>query len=173
MLLQLLIHMRAFAEKILHRFFEVSLVAKGIDGVLQIIGGIFLASVSPPTLNRIFAYLTRSELTDDPKDFIVNFLARGLGRLSADTELFMGIFLIGHGIVNLFIVVGLWRSKLWAFPLAIGILSTFIFYQLYRVSVHHSMILLGVTLFEVCVVVLILHEYKRIILKVRAEVFPL
>jgi len=51
-----------------HRLFAVSVLIKGVDGVLETIGGILFMLVSPKALNSLVIFLTAHELSEDPDD---------------------------------------------------------------------------------------------------------
>src|SRR5579859_5424885 len=57
---------------LLDRAFLIGIVLKGLDGVLEVAGGILLLLVSPGTIDRITGALTQHELSEDPHDFLAN-----------------------------------------------------------------------------------------------------
>jgi len=48
----------------------VALILKGVDGLLELVGGVLLLVVSPDTINRWAQRVTQHELTEDPRDFV-------------------------------------------------------------------------------------------------------
>jgi uncharacterized membrane protein len=148
-------------ELFLHRIFALGIWLKGIDGVLEIAGAGLLLVLSPTMLNQFVITLTQHELVEDPHDLIATALRRFTAQISPNTQLFASLYLIAHGLIKVALVAGLWRGKQWAYPTAIGFLCLFILYQLYRLSYHTSMGLLLLTLFDVLMVGLTWHEYRR------------
>src|SRR5690348_14165121 len=59
-------------EKILHWLFEIGIWFKGIDGILELIGGILLLVSNPHAINNFIVNLTEHELQQDPGDWICN-----------------------------------------------------------------------------------------------------
>src|SRR5262245_36197309 len=59
---------RAAREQALYRLFELGVWVKGIDGILEICGGVLLLLTSPAALNRLVMMLTQHELVEDPQD---------------------------------------------------------------------------------------------------------
>ncbi len=53
----------------------------------------------------------------------------------------------------------LFRKKLWGYPLAIAIFSSFIAYQLYRYTITHSPWLILISLLDVIIILLAINEY--------------
>jgi uncharacterized membrane protein len=147
-------------ELFLFRVFALGLWVKGIDGVLEIVGGLLLSLISPVTLNQAVITLTQHELAEDPRDILATFLRTAATQLSTSTQLFASLYLIAHGIVKVVLVVGLLRGRRWAYPAAIVFLCLFILYQLYRLSYDASVGLLPLTLFDVVIVGLTWHEYR-------------
>ncbi|MDQ6786037.1 MAG: DUF2127 domain-containing protein [Acidobacteriota bacterium] len=147
-------------QKNIHRLFDLSIIIKGVDGLLEVVGGFVFLFISPQSLNGIVAFLIAHELSEDPKDWFASYLSQTAHHLSLNTKLFAAIYLIFHGIIKIFLVAGLLRKKFWAYPTAIVFLSLFIFYQTYRFINTHSIELLLLTLFDIFIVWLVWQEYK-------------
>lgn len=147
-------------EKRIHLAFEISLFLKGLFALGQIIGGILAFFVTKEFLLKTASVLTQEELAEDPRDLIANFLLHSAQSLSISTQRFMALYLLIHGSIKLWLIMGLLREKLWYYPVAIVVFGLFIVYQLYRFSFTHSSWLLFVTAVDVIVIVLTWHEYK-------------
>jgi uncharacterized membrane protein len=147
-------------EKNIHLVFEISLIFKGVIALVEIIGGILVYFVSQTFLMNIVLNITQDELTEDPKDFIAHYLIQSAQNLSISSQHFAGFFLVSHGIIKMFLIIGLLRKKLWYYPTAIVVFGLFIVYQLYRFSFTHSLWLLLITLIDVVVIWLARHEWK-------------
>ena len=146
---------------LLDRVFDVSITLKGLDGVLEVLGGLLLLFLTPQRLNAIVEFLTQHELSEDPRDFIATHLLFYAHRYTATTSLFLAAYLFSHGIIKIVLVVALLQQRLWAYPLAIVVLSIFIVYQLYRLALHLSLGLLVLTLFDIFIVGLTALEYRK------------
>ena len=59
---------------LLDRTFEISIIAKGLDGLLELIGGMLLLAVGPSTINHLIVDITQHELSEDPHDLIATRL---------------------------------------------------------------------------------------------------
>jgi uncharacterized membrane protein len=153
---------RIIAEKNIHRLFEVSIWLKGAHSLLEIVSGILLATMSTTAIATFVTRVTADELLKEPHDLVANYLLKAATQLSVGTKLFAAFYLLSHGAVKLFVVIGLIRDKVWAYPASLVVLGLFIAYQLYRFTLTHSVALLLLTLFDVIVIWLILHEYRLI-----------
>ena len=144
----------------LHRIFAVGMWLKGLDGVLEIAGGLLLLLISPAALSRLVIISTQHELVEDPHDRIATALRQAATQFSGNTQLFGSIYLLVHGLIKVGVVAGVLRGYRWAYPAALGFLGLFILYQLYRLSYRYSPGLLLLTLFDIVMVVLTWREYR-------------
>ena len=145
----------------LDRTFRISVTLKGLDGALELIGGLVLLFVRPATLAHIVRALTQHELSQDPHDVIARHVLRSAGHLTAGTTLFAALYLVSHGLAKLVLVVAVLRNQTWAYPGMIVLLGAFIVYQLYRlVMVRFTVGLTVLTLFDAFVVWLTWREYE-------------
>jgi uncharacterized membrane protein len=145
----------------LDKTFKIGLVLKGLDGILEVIGGILLLLVSPDAINHLARVLTAHELSEDPHDLIATYLLHSTAHLGRGTTIFGAIYLLSHGIAKIVLVALVLRDKLWAYPWLIGLLLAFIAYQLYRITaVHFSIGLTLLTIFDAFLVWLTWREYR-------------
>jgi uncharacterized membrane protein len=141
--------------------FKIGLVLKGLDGVLEVAGGILLLFLSPQAIEHLVRVLTAHELSEDPHDLIARYLLHTTAHLNHGTTLFGAIYLLSHGIAKIVLVALVLRDKLWAYPWLIGLLLAFIGYQLYRITaVHFSIGLTLLTVFDAFLVWLTWREYR-------------
>ncbi|MDE2188362.1 MAG: DUF2127 domain-containing protein [Patescibacteria group bacterium] len=155
-------HIRAFFkdEKNIHRIFDVSLFIKGALALLEIIGGFLAYFVSQQALLDLAIFATRGELSEDPRDIVANYIVNSVQGLSIGTEHFIAWYLLGHGIVKLWLIIGLLSKKLWYYPVSIAVFGLFVLYQLYQFSLTNSAWLIVVTVLDIIVIWLTIHEYR-------------
>jgi uncharacterized membrane protein len=155
-------HLVRFAPKdTLDRVFEIGIVLKGLNGLLELIGGILLLVVTPSQIYGIVRALTQRELSEDPRDFLASRLLQTADGLTGPGLLFGAAYLLIHGIVKVVLVAALLRNKLWAYPWMIAVLLTFIGYQGYRIVLTPTIGLIALTVFDVAIVSLTWREYRR------------
>jgi uncharacterized membrane protein len=146
---------------LLDQTFEVGIILKGLDGVLEVIGGLLLLIVSPATIDRVVTGLTQHELSEDPNDFLATHLLRTAHGLTGSAVLFGAVYLLAHGLVKVILVTALLKNQLWAYPWMIAFLGVFIAYQLYRLSLKASVGLTALTIFDAVIAWLTYREYRR------------
>ena len=147
-------------RKVEHALFLFSVWIKGVAGLAETIGGLLVLLVTQKVVDSFVFFLTAPELAEDPEDRIANYLSSAIQHFSADTKVFAGAYLVIHGLIKLFLVIGLLRNRLWAYPLSLWFLGVFIVYQCYRYTHTNSMWLALLTAFDLVVVFLIWREYQ-------------
>ncbi|WP_336885239.1 DUF2127 domain-containing protein [Brevibacterium daeguense] len=138
----------------------MSLVLKGLDGVLELLGGVLLLIVSPAEMSSLLLLLTQHELSEDPQDLVANALTRLADGLTVSATLFGAAYLLVHGLVKVVLVWAVLRNRLWAYPWMIGFLLIFITYQTYQLVLAFSWGLAALTAFDIFIVWLTWHEYR-------------
>ena len=146
-------------QTLLDRTFWVALILKGLDGVLEIVGGVSLVLVSPAQLGQLARFLTQHEISEDPHDLIANTLLHLTSGLTGGATLFGAIYLLLHGLVKVVLVLAILKDKLWAYPWMVAFLLAFILYQGYQLIVKISWGLVLLTAFDIFIVVLTIREY--------------
>ena len=149
-------------SQITHILFDLSVIGKGIDGVLEIVGGVLLFFISPDRIHSVIKVLTQHELSEDPKDLIATYLLNSTLNLASGTMIFAAVYLLWHGMVKVGLVAALLFKRRWAYPAAIVAFSLFIVYQLYRYIHTRSPELLALSILDVFVITLTWMEYGRL-----------
>jgi len=130
-------------ERNIHRIFVVSVAAKGLHALIEIAGGLAL-------------YVLSSEAIADwirPHEWAAS-------HFKPEEQHFYAFYLLSHGLVKSVVVYGLLREKLWAYPASFVVFSLFIAYQLYRYSFTHDIALIALSIFDLFVIALAVHEYR-------------
>ncbi len=143
-----------------HEIFRTGITIKGIDGVLELIGGVLLWLVKPETLSGAVRFLFQHELSRDPNDFLATHVLHATQKLEGENKMFAVLFLVSHGLIKIIIVTALWMDQLWAYPLGLVVFSAFGVYQTYRWAHTNSFFLALLTIFDVLIVYLTWVEYR-------------
>jgi uncharacterized membrane protein len=147
---------------ITHHLFNFSIIAKGVDGVLETIGGIMLFFISPKQIHAIVQRITQHELSKDHRDIIASYLLNSTSHLTKGVTTFAAMYLLWHGVVKIGLVAALMMKLKWAYPAAIAAFTIFLGYQLYRYSHTHSPELLVLSVLDILVIILTWLEYQRL-----------
>lgn len=149
-------------KRLIPVLFDIGIIAKGIDGVLEILGGVLLLLVNPAQIHRVMRLLTQHELSEDPRDVVAHYLLNSTRHLSSGAKEFAAMYLLWHGAVKVGLVTALLLKRYWAYPLAIFAFCAFLVYQLYRYSHTGAPVLLVLSGFDAVVIVLTFLEYRRL-----------
>lgn len=147
-------------EKEYLNIFKISIFMKGLNAFFEIFAGIIIGFTSKIVLVNFIFDIFRNELSDEPGDILGNFIVNSAVSISTSSQYFFAIYLILHGIIKITLIINLFRKKLWAYPSTIIIFSLFIFYELYRFYISHSVWILAFTIFDMLIVFLTIHEYR-------------
>ena len=133
-------------ERRVHQIFAVSVSLKGLHALLEIAGGIALYGFSADAIARWLDEIDRGGLVARYFDL--------------SEQHFYAFYLLSHGLVKVVLVYGLLKEKLWAFPASFVVFGAFIAYQLYRYSFTHEVSLIFLSVFDLFVIALAIHEYR-------------
>src|SRR5205085_2083465 len=130
-------------EKSIHRIFVVSVAAKGAHALVEIAGGVALYLLGSDLIARWIR----------PHEWLANHFDPG-------AQGFYAFYLLSHGLVKSVVVFGLLKEKLWAYPASWAVFGAFIAYQLYRYSYTHELALIALSIFDLFVIALAVHEWR-------------
>lgn len=132
-----------FTQKFWHQLFEAGIALKALNGVWEtVVGTLLLVHTHRPVR-------------------VIQFADTHLENFSDSTRIFAGVYLLTHGLLNIFLAYNLYKNRLWAYPFAMAVVSLFVIYQVYRFLHTHSLILLCLTMFDIAFIVLTWHEYQH------------
>jgi uncharacterized membrane protein len=149
-------------EKKLHLVFDVSLWFKAVFAFSEIVAGVATYFVPRQLFLSFVLWVTREEFAEDPHDLVANILLHTVQHLSIGTQKFAAIYLLGHGAIKLWLIVGLLRQRLWYYPVSMVVFGLFIAYQLYRYTFTYSVWLLLITALDIVIIALTWHEYRHL-----------
>ncbi len=148
------------SKVLLHDSFRAAITLKGIDGILEAIGGAILWFVKPSALSHISLKFLELDLPFDRHEFIITHLYRATEHLADGGKHFASIYLLAHGLIKAVLVAALWFDALWAYPATIGVFGVFCVYQVHRFMHTHSIALLLITFFDLLIIWLTWREYR-------------
>ena len=107
-------------EQRIHRFFEITLLLKALFAVGEIVAAIGVYVVPLDTGRRFCrgGYAAPSWRAH-PHDLVAAHLSSWARNLSVGTQHFVAFYLLSHGAVKLWVIIGLMRERLWYYPVAL------------------------------------------------------
>lgn len=144
---------------LLHYAYLVVILIKGFDGAMEALAGLIIAVTGPERLYEWMIRLTAPELTGHHP--ALHAIRNGAARLEGSSHQFVIFYLLVHGLLKLGVVIALLRGGgRWVFPAASLILTGFIAYMGWRLTIHWSDWLLGFALFDLLTLALVLIEWR-------------
>jgi uncharacterized membrane protein len=153
----------------LDQVFRISILLKALEAILEIISGAILFFITPHFINHWGGVLTRGELSEDPNNYIANFLSHSIHHLASISTTYAAVYLLTHGVIKLVALVAVLKDKFWGYPLLLIVLAIFIVYQTIQLAHNVTLGLLALNIFDTFVVILTTLEWRKRIIKYEAE----
>jgi uncharacterized membrane protein len=157
--------MRILKEKYWHELFEAGIFLKALNSTWETLAGIFLLTALRNWFTHTFIYVGTLEFLGSRNELPFSYAQNHLMHVPPNSRVFIGVYLLFHGLMNAFLSYNLYRNRLWAYPVSIACTSVFFIYQVYRLAHTHSPFLFAITVLDVAFVILTWHEYRRQLLK--------
>ncbi len=141
-------------------FFLLGIYLKGLLSFFEIVGGIIAYFVPISFFTGIVIHYAQGELLEEPGDFIATHFLQIAQSIVISNPGFIALYLISRGLIKLFLIVALLKNQLWAYPTSLVVLALFVIYQIYQIILTHSLLIVGITLFDLVVIYLIWREYN-------------
>ena len=148
-------------KKTIDWLFGLGMFIKAGAALFEIGSGVMSLFLTTNEVLHVTQLLVGGKLAADPDNYLANYILDMAAHFTpGQTNWFIFSYLVGHGIVNLFLVVVLLKKKLWAYPLAIVIFGVFAVYEGWQVYFSHSPFLTAFAAFDLAVIWLIWREYR-------------
>jgi uncharacterized membrane protein len=79
----------------LDRVFEIGIIAKGLNGAAELVGGLLLLFATPGNIHQLAVVLTQGELSEDPHDFIARHILHTANGLTGSAVFFGAVPAVG------------------------------------------------------------------------------
>jgi uncharacterized membrane protein len=142
--------------------FRIAMVVKGIDGLIELIGGITLLLVSQAEVQKVIAAVVTRDLLGPPNGSLARHFVAGTAEFASGDRTFAVLYLLLHGVLKVALVIALLRHWLPAYPVAIVVLGLFVVYELYRATQTGSVLLPVLAVVDIAVIVLVVREYRAL-----------
>lgn len=149
-------------KTLLDKAYEIGILIKGIDGLLELIGGFLLLALSSHTIIHLTHLLVDAELNENPHSFIGTHVLRAGMHLAQGHNLFAAFFLLTHGAVKVGLVACLLLNKPWAYPVGLIVLGLLLLYQIYQLITAPSFGMAFLSVLDVVIMWLIWREWQQV-----------
>ena len=141
-----------------HRLFILTILGKGLLGLIQIATAIALYFGALAQLPRIAQWLVAHELTEDPNDFLASHIMSWASIVPTSNSTFFMLYFAAHGVLHVSVVGMLLSGARWANHAAITVLGIFVVYQVFEWFSIGGKMLLVLTAIDLAVIYLTLRE---------------
>ncbi|HVI90684.1 MAG TPA: DUF2127 domain-containing protein [Dongiaceae bacterium] len=148
------------AARLTHGVFDIVVFLKGLNGLLELVGGSALLLAPGDAIDRLVHHLTAQELAADPGDPIANTLIHWAQGFGHDAQTLAIAYLLFHGIVKTSLAVLLLMGKTWAYPTAVTFFTFFVAYLLFRLTRNWSWPVSGLVAFDLLTIAVILLDWR-------------
>ncbi|GAA4160612.1 hypothetical protein GCM10022286_16900 [Gryllotalpicola daejeonensis] len=148
-------------ERVLDLVFLVGVVVKGVDGLVEFLGGAILLFVTPGQILGVTQSVFAHELAEDPDDPIANAVLHGVAHLDSGATAFLAAYLLVHGVVKLAVVIALLLGSRRIYPWAIVVLVLFLIYQLYELITAPGVGVIILTALDAVIIWLTWREWRH------------
>jgi uncharacterized membrane protein len=149
-------------KSFVHRAFWWSLFIKGLDGLLQLIGGIAVLVAEPGTLGRTYRYFSRFLVGHRAHNPEADFIREAATSFHISVPILVSIYLLANAAIKLLLVYGLFKERLWVFPAAFVGFGILFSLEAYRISVHFHWGILILMCISIFVITMVALEYKKV-----------
>lgn len=141
--------------------YRLSLTGKGLLGLGQLIGGMGLWMSAQGAILRLVDWMTRNEMVQDPNDAMARHVIAWAEGIQPGAQNFYAIYLLGHGALNLGVVVALLLRIRGAYYVSMAVLIGFVTYQISQFLLVGDPVLLLLTAIDLVVIGLVWLERRQ------------
>ena len=144
---------------LLYALYLAGMAIKGGFGLLQVAGGVALATLPLGAVARLAQWLDTSVVATaaiDPLALMAAGMLRDLSGAQAD---FYAAYFIVHGGVTVFVIAALLARRMWAYPLGMAVFACFLVYETYEYLHKGGLILVSMFVLDLMLIVLIRREW--------------
>ena len=145
--------------KFFHNLLNIAILLKGLNGLFELAGSLILFFFASKPVTAAMQFIFYNELAHDKDDLIANFVVNLLGEMSRSTRLFSATVLLILALINLCLVIAIWKEKYWIYPSVAIVIILLVIYQIFRFSHTGSIILFLWTILDIIIVYLLIREY--------------
>ena len=148
-------------DAIPHALFLLTVIAKGLLGLLQLAIAAAIMLGITQHLPRFAEWMFRAELSQDPKDFLATKIIALAGTVPGADLSFYSVYFSAHGALHVAVVAALLYGARWADYGAIAVLAAFVVYQIFEWFAVGGAMLLVLTFIDLAVIYLTVLETRR------------
>ena len=135
-----------------HRLFQIGVAIKGLDGLIELVGGLLLLIFGPRRINSTLGRLA----LEHP------WLGAHVHSVSPNSVHLVMAYLFFQGVIKLWLAEALLRERKWVFPVALVLLGLLTVSLIVEFFIHHSVGAVVLFVLNLIIMVLIWREYSNL-----------
>lgn len=150
-------------EWVLDELFYVGMRWRIVYGLVRFVFGLALLRMVGTTVSTLLGPAMTHEFSEDPHDILYRFVAHTLTRHPIEITYFIALYFVVWGLADAVLSLAVIHKKPYAYVASMMLISVFTIYEAWRYLHTHSLILLGIIVLDIGLIVLIQHEYKKLV----------
>ena len=150
---------------LLDKVFEVGIIIKGINGILETLAGLLLLFLTPQRLQHFIEFVTQLNVNNEKQSKIITMFLHSVDHLGTGNRIFLIAYFWSHAAVKLTAVIGILTNKLWAYPFSLITLGVLTLFQFGSIIHKASIGMILLTIFDLFILWLIWREYGKVKIK--------
>lgn len=147
-------------EKRIYQFFFGSVLLKGAISFAEIVAGILFFFITPQEVIDFILSISKIILPGPLQSLAESIMTSVGHELMIVSASIIGLYLLTRGLIKFLLIWAMLKNILWAYPWSLVVLGLFVLSQLYQIAMTQSLLIIGVTLFDLVVMYFIWREYK-------------
>ena len=132
---------------------------KGINGALELLGGLLLLVIPAGTLTKVILAIASFETGPELQNWVLRGITDGLAKVAAEST-FALFYLFSHGAIKVFLAAALLRDLHWAYPVALAVFGLLAGYEIVRFALHPSVAMGLIIAIDLAVLTLIAVHWR-------------
>jgi uncharacterized membrane protein len=150
------------SEHTIYELFKWSVILKGLISLAEVLAGIALLLLPPAVVAGGVSLIT-SLLSGYAQYAPIEHILNELVHYGGTAVLFASFFLLTRGLIKCVLIWALLRNVLWAYPWSLAVMALFVLYQAYEYIHTGSLLLAGITVFDLIVMYFIWREWRIVL----------
>lgn len=150
------------SEHTIYELFKWSVLLKGLISLAEVLAGISLLVLPPVVVARGISFIT-SLLSGYAQYAPIQHILGELTHYGGAAVIFASAFLLTRGLIKCVLIWALLKNVLWAYPWSLAVMAIFVLYQIYEYVHTGSLLLAGITVFDLIVMYFIWREWRIVL----------
>lgn len=150
-------------ELVLDDLFYIGMRWRVLYGIARFVFGLALLRVVGTSVSELMNPLMNHEFAEGHRDILYRFVSHTLTHHPIEITYFIALYFVIWGFVDAALSLAVIYKKPVAYIASMVLIVVFTIYEVWRYTHTHSLILLGIIIIDIGLVVLLHHEYRKLV----------